>query len=92
MTRVTILLLPPPPHTVLLLLLFLAMPRWRQEGPPRLQGLLLSSSLDATWLESTDCCSWHEVLCDKATGRVNFLQFNNNFPPPFCSTARSRQL
>ncbi|KAJ6829165.1 polygalacturonase inhibitor-like [Iris pallida] len=39
----------------------------------------LSTSLDDTWLESTDCCSWDgHVLCDKDTGRVYYLQFSND--------------
>ncbi|KAJ6829173.1 polygalacturonase inhibitor-like [Iris pallida] len=82
MTRVTILLL-----LLLLLTLFFSSSSSSRCHDGDKKALLafkdsfFSSSLDATWLESTDCCSWHEVLCDKATGRVNFLQFNNNFPP-----------
>ncbi|KAJ6828956.1 polygalacturonase inhibitor-like [Iris pallida] len=39
----------------------------------------LSTSLDAKWLESTDCCSWDDhVSCDLTTGRVTSLYFFND--------------
>ncbi|KAJ6825930.1 polygalacturonase inhibitor-like [Iris pallida] len=38
------------------------------------------------WTEDTDCCSWHHVGCDDATGRVTSLRFSDSSEadsPPF---------